>query len=259
MNSDVNKTRITAIPIRRILDRLDACLEKKNFDEAERLLKNWAVEAEMGNDLHGKLTMLNEQIGLYRKLDREAECLAAIDAALELVERLGAAGSVEGATAYLNAATGYKAFSRTEQALELYGKAQGIYEKELAADDDRLAGLYNNMALALVEVKRFDEARSMYGRALEILDKCGRSEANKAITYLNMADMVYAAEGPEAGEEAIENYLEIAEGLLDSGDIERNGYYAFVCEKCAPVFGFYGHFLTKQKLLARAGELYERS
>lgn len=255
MNSDVNKPRITAIPVRRILDRLDTCLEKKDFDEAERLLKNWITEAETGNDLHGKLTMLNEQIGLYRKLDRETECLEAIDATLELAERMGAAGTVEKATAYLNAATGYKAFSKNKQALELYRRAREIYEAELEPGDDRLAGLYNNMALALVEGKEFDEARGLYESALAILDGCARGEANKAITYLNMADMVYALEGPEAGEEAIERYLAAAEELLDSESIERNGYYAFVCEKCAPVFGFYGHFLTKKKLLQRAEEL----
>ena len=28
-------------------------------------------------------------------------------------------------------------------------------------------------------------------------------------------------------------------------NLKKDGYYAFVCEKCAPVFGHYGYFLTE--------------
>ena len=47
-----------------------------------------------------------------------------------------------------------------------------------------------------------------------------------------------------------------AEALLDTPSVPRNGYYAFVCEKCAPTFSYYGYFLTAEKLTGRAEEIY---
>lgn len=80
-----------------------------------------------------------------------------------------------------------------------------------------------------------------------------------AITYCNLADLVCAEVGMTEGEARIEAYLNQAEQLLDTESLPRNGYYAFVCEKCAPAFGYYGYFLTEQELSARAREIYERS
>ena len=40
---------------------------------------------------------------------------------------------------------------------------------------------------------------------------------------------------------------------------KRDGYYAFVCEKCASVFGYYGRFFYDGELRARARGIYERS
>ena len=39
----------------------------------------------------------------------------------------------------------------------------------------------------------------------------------------------------------------------------KDGYYAFVCEKCASVFGYYGYFAYENELKMRAREIYERS
>ena len=65
-------------------------------------------------------------------------------------------------------------------------------------------------------------------------------------------------ETPEAAEEKTEDYLDRAEELLDTESLPRNGYYAFVCEKCAPVFGHYGYFATEAELKRRAKEIHDR-
>ena len=36
------------------------------------------------------------------------------------------------------------------------------------------------------------------------------------------------------------------------------GYYAFVCEKCAPTFEYYGYFLAAQDLNERAEAGYNK-
>ena len=250
---------VTHIPIRRILSKLDGYLGQNDYGSAERLLKNWLAEAEAGNDRQGKLTILNEQIGLYRKTGRETECFAAIGAALALMEELSMEDAVTGGTTLINAATGYKAFGRAEEALPLYRRAQAVYEKRLAPTDDRLAALYNNMALALTDLKEYREAETLYEKALAIMEQRPHGEAETAITCLNLADLICAAEGYEAGEARVEAYLRRAEELLNTEDLPRDGNYAFVCEKCAPVFGYYGYFYTEQTLKERAREIYERT
>lgn len=244
--------RIIPVPVYRILERLDRYLADRDYENAERLLGYWLLEAQAGNDIRGKLSLLNEQIGLYRKLNRESECMTAIISALHLAAMLQPDDGLLIGTTYLNAATGYNAFGRAEQALTLYSQAQQIFESNPAKAGDRMAGLYNNMALTLVALKRYDEAESLFRKALSILDEQGQAEPDMAITFLNLADLVCARDGSEAGEETIEEYLLQAEKLLLGGCIRRDSYYLYVCEKCAEVFGYYGHFLTKQELLKRA-------
>ena len=81
-------------------------------------------------------------------------------------------------------------------------------------------------------------------------------ELEQAITCLNMADAVEGELGAEAGENKIAGLLEKAEKLLDTPSLPRDGYYAFVCEKCAPSFSYYGYFLEEEELMKRAEAVY---
>ena len=246
------------IDIRRVINTLDAYLAKNDYAAGERHLRYWIMEADNACDMHGKLSVLNEQIGLYRKMGMKAECFEAIDGAITLADQLDMDGTITYGTTMVNAATGYKSFNMAEEAMPLYRKAQKIYESALDANDDKMGGLYNNMALALTELGEYDEAESYYRKALEIMSKQEFGALEEAITYLNMADLVVAQYGEEQGEEKISEYLTRAEELLNDERPPRNGYYAFVCEKCAPVFGYYGYFLTEMDLNKRAREIYER-
>lgn len=247
------------IPINRIIENLDRSFAKKDFDAAENLLKYWISEAEKENDLRGKLTVLNEQIGFYRKLGKEAEGLEAIESALELSEKMGLASTVSFGTTLINAATGYKAFGKAEKALPLYEKAKELYESNLNENDARLGGLYNNMALTVSELGNFREAEKLFGKALEVMRKTPHGELEEAITCCNLADLVAAEKGTVEGEKEIADYLEKALALFDAEGLARDGYYAFVCEKCAPTFGYYGWFFAEMEISRRAEEIYERS
>ena len=248
---------VTAIPVGRIMEKLDAYLDKKDYASAERHLNYWLGEAEAGHDSRGRLAVLNEQIGLYRKTDRQADCLRAIDSALALSASADTENTVTCATTCINAATGFKAFGRAQKALPLYEKARDIYERLLPPDDGRLGGLYNNMALTLAELGEYSRAEELYLKAADIMSLQENGALETAITYLNLADLALQKLGPEASEKITGQYLERAETLLDSPDLPRNGYYAFVCEKCAPVFGYYGYFLTERELKRRAESIYE--
>ena len=89
----------------------------------------------------------------------------------------------------------------------------------------------------------FERARANYEKNLP--DNDGRLGG----LYNNMA----------LSEESVEEYLETAEKLLNTESLPRNGYYAFVCEKCAPVFGHYGWFAAEAELKRRAEEINDRA
>lgn len=250
---------VRSVPIGRILTKLDESLGRNDYAEAERLLLYWVREAELGYDLRGEFQLRNEMMGLYRKLGDRDAAMENADRALSLAERAGLTGTVAAATALINAATVRKAFGMAHEAISLFDRAREIYERELPPDDPRLAGLYNNMGLALTDVRSFAEARDCYNRAIAILSASGGNEPETAITCLNLANLEEAEAGLENGAEAIEAELTRARELLETPELPHNGNYAFVCEKCAPTFEYYGHFAYARELTERAKSIYDRN
>ena len=253
------KRPVRPIDLRRMTDRLNAYLDRNDYDAAERHLRFWLAEAEAGNDERGALGVLNEQMGLYRKRGKREEALEAVRHGLSLLASLGLAGTLTAATTFVNAATVYKAFGMAADALPHYAAAREIYEKEQPADDARLGGLYNNMALALADLHRFREAEDCYRRALSVMARVEHGEAEAAITYLNMADLAAQELGLLESDALVNAYLDKAETLLLTPGLPRNGYYAFVCEKCAPTFDYFGRFAFAAELRAVSEEIYARN
>lgn len=245
------------IPKDRVLEKLDSLLKLKDFSGAKRLLQYWLSEAEYTGDSHGAVLIENEWMGLCRKLGEREDALRHAQNALDLVGKMGIGDTVGGATTYLNSATVCKAFDRPQDALNLYEMAREIYERQLSPADDRLAGLYNNMGLALVDLKRFSEANQLYEKALSILKPMEGNEPEMAITYLNLASSVEAELGLEQGAEDIKAYSLKAMDCMEVGKDRRDGGYAFVCEKCATVFGYYGEETYAKQLLERSRRIYE--
>ena len=246
------------ISTERVLNKLDELLGRNDYASAETHILFWLEETERIGNNRIKLLLLNELAGLYRKLTKEKEALSTVKDVLSLISDMGIENNIGAATTYINCATVFKAFSKAEEALPLFNKAQLIYETELEADDERLGALYNNMALALVDLKRFNEAYELYEKAISVMKKAENGLLEVAITYLNIASLKEAELGIEKSSELIDEYLKKAMKLLDEHKI-RDGYYAFVCEKCASVFDYYGYFAYYQDLLERVKSIYERS
>lgn len=245
--------------VSRILAKLDGLFNSKQYGEAERLLKYWEKEGQNSGDDKVYYLAVNEQMGLYRKLGRRDDAMAAVDKMVQYLDRKHRRMSVEGATALLNAGTVYKAFGQSEEGLPFFEEACFIYEELLKPDDKRLAGLYNNMSSALADLKRYDEALGMCEKALGILAKSTGNEPEEAITYLNMTGMYEARDGIEKAQESIEACLLKAQEKLAAADGKtEEGYLAFVYDKCASTFAYYGWFAEKNLLMKRSEEIYER-
>ena len=248
--------QVRPIPTARVLEKLDEFFGRNDYAGAERLLLYWLNEAQLGTDERGEFQLRNELMGFYRKQGNEAAATENADRALALAGKIGILQSVAGATALLNAATVRKAFGKPGDAVPLFEKARAVYEAELKPDDPRLAGLYNNMSLALVDLGRYAEARALYQKAISVLSATEGNEPELAVTYLNLANLEEAEKGLENGAEAIETDLETAATYLNAPQ-PQNGNYAFVCEKCAPTFDYYGHFAFAAELTERAKKIYE--
>lgn len=242
----------------RVLSKLDEHLGRNDYDAAERHLLYWFAEAKAENDKRCMMLILNELAGLYRKLGREDDALKTVSSALELITEMGIAENIGAGTTYINCATVYKAFGKAEKALPLFEKAKSVYEKELSPDDKRFGGLFNNMALALVDLERYDEAYELYDKAITVMENADDGDLEVAITYLNIASAKETELGAVESDEVVREYIEKAIKIFDEHE-NRDGYYAFVCEKCASVFGYFGYFIYEKDLEKRARDIYERS
>ncbi|MBO4367770.1 MAG: tetratricopeptide repeat protein [Clostridia bacterium] len=257
-DKEFGRRAVSPIPLSRVLDKLDALTAKKDYAEAARFLEYWRGEARLAGDLRGEFTLLNEAMGVYRKAESREEAMECAEKALALIESIGNEGTISAGTAYVNAGTVYQFCGETQKALACFRKAQEIYERELPAQDKRLASLYNNMALALTAAGEYERAFACYQFALEGMEEQQYGELEQAITYLNMANAAEAVKGQEEAEEEIREYLDKAEALLMEKTLPRNSYYAFVCEKCFPTFSYYGWFRTAQDLKDAAESIYNK-
>jgi len=250
---------VQSVPQQRIIEKMDEYMARRDYVGAERHLLYWLEEAKLGRDRRGELMLLGELVGHYRKTGEGEKSLARGEEALALVEALDYGGSITAGTTYVNVATACSAFGQPERALALFEKARAVYETIPETPPQLLGGLYNNMALVCTSLGRYGEAHGLYDRAMDYMAKIPGGALEQAITCLNRADAVAAELGEERGEARIAALLDEAWALLHATDVPKNGYCAFVYEKCAPSFGYYGRFADAEDLKKEAEELYERA
>ena len=274
---------IRPVPQKRIIEKLNEYMSRRDYDSAERHLLYWLAEAELGGDLQGQLMLRNEMVGHYRKTGQREKAMESGDTALELLSRLGMEDTISAGTTYVNIATACNAFGDYDRSMEMFRRARAAYESSGYTEPQLMGGLYNNMGLTCTALKRYEEALELYEKALLVMAQVPDGELEQAITYLNMANTVEAMLGMEEGESRIYELVEKAEDLIETKSEEllgkddalpaaqpgdgptayflsremrsRLGYYAFVCEKCAPSFSYYGYFLTAERLKDRSDRL----
>lgn len=101
----------------------------------------------------------------------------------------------------------------------------------------------------------YDTAISYFEKALEIAKKSG-NKLDEAVTYTNLSTTFLRRDPFD--DENVDKALDNALSCLNDESVTRDGYYAFVCEKCASAFSDAGRFIDAQDLSARARSIYER-
>ncbi len=243
---------IQSVPQRRIQEKLDEYMEDRDYPGAERHLLYWQEEARQGRDLRGQLLISNEMIGFYRKTGDREKAMSACTEALRLLGVLDFSDNLSAGTTYVNIATAYSAFGEEERAYTLFTRARAVYESLPDTEAELLGGLYNNMGLSCTSLGRFKEAYSLFNLAMEQIRRVPGGELEQAITCLNRADAMDA----EGEDRQIPALLKQAKELILNSGVQRDGYFAFVCEKCAHGFRYYGDEDTAQALEKLAEEIY---
>ena len=243
------------IPIRSIIQELDAYLNREDYENANRLLHHWKDEARRVGDHAGELSILSEIMGFSRRIQDQESGISAVWRGFELIEKLNLKGPSAG-TIYLNGATTLKAFGQAAKGIHYYEKAGEHYRQSIPKEDPLWGGYYNNYGLALADVKRFDEALDCYQKAINIMAKKENGVLEIAVTLMNIAELYEQMGECDA---LIHCALDQALECLNETTLDQNGYCAFVCRKCAPTFGHYGRGDVERELNERADKIYERN
>ena len=241
------------VDVRRILAEADGYYAKNDPAGAEKMLEKQLSTAEELNDREGKLGILNELLGCYRKTGNAEAGLRTAGESTKLVSELGMEGSVTAGTVYLNAATTMREFGRAEDAVRYYDTAARAYAANLDPGDYRFAGLYNNYAACMEACGDHRSAEDYYKRALAVISRLRDCALEEAVTCVNLACMYGDLDSED---ERIEEYLMRARRLFDREDVPRDGYYAFNAMKCVDAFSHFGFFRDAKELRLRAEEIY---
>lgn len=249
-----SKENINSVPIIRIITKLDAFFARNDLEGAAELLDYWNNEAKNIGDTRGRLEILNEQIGLYRRTFERDKALDAVSDALKIIESEKLDGSLSVGTIYINIATTLKAFGKTTEAMPYYAKAEQIYNSFREVPIFQKAALNNNKASALTELGDFKAAEKCYYAAIDML-KCNTDYYGEvAVSYVNIAHLYEEMARPDTD---IFDMMNKAWEYLTKPDITRDGNYAFVCSKCAPSFEYFGFSDREEYLTKEANRIYE--
>lgn len=243
------------IPVERIIEKEDEFFSKNDLLSAEKLLRYWLDEAKSLNDKRGELIITSELTGVFRKTGNKQESEKYCAEILRLLKETDMFETTSGATFLLNVATNKKAFGDARGALEIYDEVNKVFTKNLDADNALFGGLYNNSALSFADLCDYDTAIAYFEKALEIAEING-NKLDEAVTLTNLST-TYLRRDP-FDDENVDKSLDDALSLLNDVSVTRDGYYAFVCEKCASAFSDAGRFIDAEELKSRARSIYER-
>ena len=245
--------------IHKVLEKLDSFYDTHDLAGAVKYLEGQAAGFQEDGNWKNELTVRNEQVGLYRKIQDTVNGEKAIERSIELIKLYGLENCDAGGTTYMNCATAYRAYGMYEKSEICFSQAIRIFTKLLDPGDYRMASVYHNYALLLGDRKKYKEAEDNLQRALGILSDIPGLAGERATSYVGLAH-IYRGMGavdPSAKQKE-EKALGAAWDILEDWTQEKDSYYAFVCDSCAKSFLVLGKEEKGEKLRETARDFYER-
>ena len=252
--SSCSKEDYSRIPIPRIIDKVNRLFANNELEAVGAVLEFWEKEARTVSDKYSLLTLLNEEIGYYRRTGEKENGMNAIADAFSIINELGMESDPSSATIYLNAATTMKAFGDATGAMPYYQKAKDIYDVSIDPNDYKMAALYNNMSSSYKDLGDLENCEKCCYKAIEILKNNEGCFGEIAVTLVNLAHLYY---DQDPLDDRIYEKMDEAWECLMSDENELDGNFAFLCSKCYPSFGFFGYFEREADLIRLIESIYE--
>lgn len=214
------------------MNGLDRLYENGRMDLAEEYLTEGMKTARQADDKGGILAVLNELIGYYRVRGEYEKCVLCAKEAMELVRELGLSGTLHHGTTCLNAATGFRAAGRYEEAEAAYREAEKVYASLLEEPDYRLAGLHNNLSLLYAETGRLSEAEKRGLKALDMIRRLPDAQAECATTLTNLGNICFKMHRTARGARYMKEAAALFENLPGNPDPHYPSALAGLAEAC---------------------------
>ena len=234
--SSCSKEPTGSINVERFITSLDKCFLTNDLKKAQEIIDFWKAEAFALNDERGRLSIVNEELGFYRRTADAKKGLEAVSEALALIESLGLENDFSAADIFVNAATTLKCFKKPAEAIEFYEKAEQLFTSRGKRDFDYAAFL-NNYASALSDLESYDKAEQLYKKAISVLKETGGHDGEIAVTLINLAHLIFDRD--DTAYEQTEKTLDEAWEYINSDNQKRDANYAFILSKCAPSLRYF--------------------
>ena len=194
-----------------ILNQLDRLFAEKRISEVEPFLQKCIEQAKKEEDKETLLSLYNELTGYYRSVGRTEEAIENGGEAEKLIRELNLTNTEFHATTLVNLATAYRSGGQYTEALDIYRKANCIYENVLTQPDIKQAGLYNNMSMAYQGVGEYTQAVDCLHTALEIVKMFPEYKTEIASTYTNLSTVYFEMKDYTKGITALQKALRLYE------------------------------------------------
>lgn len=235
--------------VQQMFVELADCFNRNDLEGVEAVTDQWLQAAREQGNWQLELTVLNEQIGFFRKAGNVQRGTETIRRAFFLVEQYGIGNTEAAATTWLNGATAYRAFAEYGKAEVYFKKTLSFYETNLKEKEYHLASLYNNLALLKMDQKQYKEAENYMERALALIKTDPGSQAEAATTCMSMAYMYRSMDLPESEKQSKAGaYLDRAWELLGNREELPDSYYAYVCRNGVSMFRLFGREEQAERL-----------
>lgn len=235
----------------KLYDELDSIFYSKDFNKAEQYLIDKAKEFNQRHDFEQELICYNELSGIYRKQNLKEKAYSAIKSAMELISRQGFSYSLLG-DVYTSIATAYMHFADYHMALSIFLKAKNCFEYFYKKPTLPIATLCNNMGLCYMAMGDVATARRNFQKSIDILESLSGHPLELAMSYISMAESL------DSIDSKADMYFEKAIACFESSLARRDGYYAFVAEKCLPAFKRNGYFRIAKTLQERIDDINKK-
>ena len=243
------------IDINNVLNEYDKIFDRNDVEGARQYLQKWLNEAVQWKDWKSEFTLLNEMLGLYRKLGMKAESIDTISRIKAIMSKQELNNEISTAITWVNIATALRMFGEYNDALDAFKIAQKTYNEKLEPNDIKFASFYNNFALLYTDMNMYEEAEQSYLTAIDIVNNNENTSGYLAMTYANLM-CLYEKSKPDEPV-IINSYQDKIMSIFNQSEMLQDAYMAFVANSISVVLAELGFTENAILLEEKARKFYE--